>query len=178
MTTEEPDLDDARNFASRRPEEVAPGAAAPGEIDDRDARYLRLAADFENFKRRKTQEIADVRRYESEDAALALLPVLDNLRRAVEHAGEAGAEEFFVSGLELVVREFETALERLGVVPVPAVGERFDPSMHDAIAAEESDDVDEDTVVAELVPGYRLHDRLLRPAIVRVVRPRNATSGN
>jgi molecular chaperone GrpE len=150
--------------------------AEPEEIDDRDARYLRLAADFENFKRRKAQEIADVRRYESEDAALGLLPVLDNLRRAVDHASEAGAEEFFVSGLELVVREFETALERLGVVPVPAVGERFDPAMHEAIAAEESDDVVEDTVVAELVPGYRLHDRLLRPAIVRVVHPRHVSS--
>jgi molecular chaperone GrpE len=146
------------------------------EPDERDARYLRLAADFENFKRRKAQEMTDARRYESEDAALALLPVLDNLRRAVEHAGEAGAEDFFVSGLQLVVREFETALERIGVVPVPAVGERFDPAIHDAIAAEESDDVDEDTVIAELVPGYRLRDRLLRPAIVRVVRPRSVTS--
>ena len=104
---------------------------------------------------------------------MGMLPVLDNLRRAVEHAGEAGAEEFFVNGLELVVREFETALERLGVVPVPAVGERFDPSIHEAIAAEESDEVDEDMVVAQLVPGYRLHDRLLRPALVRVVHPRN-----
>ena len=146
------------------------------EPDERDARYLRLAADFENFKRRKAQEMTDARRYESEDAALALLPVLDNLRRAVEHASEAGAEDFFVSGLQLVVREFETALERIGVVPVPAVGERFDPAIHDAIAAEESDDVDEDTVIAELVPGYRLRDRLLRPAIVRVVRPRSVIS--
>jgi molecular chaperone GrpE len=169
MTTDEDDIVDARS---------APDEVVAEEPDERDARYLRLAADFENFKRRKTQEIADVRRYESEDAALALLPVLDNLRRAVEHAGEAGAEEFFVSGLQLVVREFETALERIGVVPVPAVGERFDPAIHDAIAAEESDDVNEDTVVAELVPGYRLHDRLLRPAIVRVVRPRDASSAS
>ena len=76
------------------------------------------------------------------------------------------------------VREFETALERLGVVPVPSVGERFDPAVHDAIAAEESDDVKEDTVVAELVPGYRLHDRLLRPAVVRVVQPRTVPSGS
>ena len=169
MTTDEPDLSAFQPDAD---------SAAGTEPDERDARYLRLAADFENFKRRKAQEITDVRRYESEDAALALLPVLDNLRRAVEHAGEAGAEEFFVSGLQLVVREFETALERIGVVPVPAVGERFDPAMHDAIAAEESDDVEEDTVIAELVPGYRLHDRLLRPAIVRVVRPRSAPAGN
>jgi molecular chaperone GrpE len=169
MTTDERDLDEPVDAESS-----APDAPDPEEIDDRDARYLRLAADFENFKRRKAQEITDVRRYESEDAARALLPVLDNLRRAVEHASEAGAEEFFVSGLELVVREFETALERLGVVPVAAAGERFDPAIHEAIAAEESDDVDEDTVIAELVPGYRLHDKLLRPALVRVVHPRNA----
>jgi molecular chaperone GrpE len=173
MTTDEQDMADPRPAAD--PERVVTAAEEP---DERDARYLRLAADFENFKRRKAQEIADTRRYESEDAALALLPVLDNLRRAVEHAGEAGAEEFFVSGLQLVVREFESALERIGVTPVPAVGERFDPAIHDAIAAEESDDVVEDTVVAELVPGYRLHDRLLRPAIVRVVRPGHATSGS
>jgi molecular chaperone GrpE len=169
---------DPDDLAAFQPDADSASGAASTEPDERDARYLRLAADFENFKRRKTQEIADVRRYESEDAALALLPVLDNLRRAVDHASEAGAEEFFVSGLQLVVREFETALERIGVVPVPAVGERFDPAMHDAIAAEESDDVTEDTVIAELVPGYRLHDRLLRPAIVRVVRPRSAPSGN
>jgi molecular chaperone GrpE len=170
---------DGRDFADRRPAaepEVEPEAA--DEPDERDARYLRLAADFENFKRRKAQELADARTYESEDAAIALLPVLDNLRRAVDHAGEAGAEEFFISGLQLVVREFEAALQRLGVVPVPAVGERFDPAIHDAIAAEESDDVTDDTVVDELVPGYRLHDRLLRPAIVRVVRPRQASSGS
>src|SRR5580700_2493351 len=169
---------DPDDLAAFQPDSDSRAEAASTEPDERDARYLRLAADFENFKRRKTQEIADARRYESEDAALALLPVLDNLRRAVDHASEAGAEEFFVSGLELVVREFETALERIGVVPVPAVGERFDPALHDAIAAEESDDVTEDTVIAELVPGYRLHDRLLRPAIVRVVRPRSAPSGN
>jgi molecular chaperone GrpE len=169
---------DPDDLAAFQPDSDSRAEAASTEPDERDARYLRLAADFENFKRRKTQEIADVRRYESEDAALALLPVLDNLRRAVEHASEAGAEEFFVSGLHLVVREFETALERIGVVPVPAVGEPFDPAMHDAIAAEESDDVTEDTVIAELVPGYRLHDRLLRPAIVRVVRPRSTPSGN
>jgi molecular chaperone GrpE len=175
MTTDNHDPDEAASMDGSPADAPQPGSE---EVDDRDARYLRLAADFENFKRRKAQEIADIRRYESEDAARALLPVLDNLRRAAEHAGEAGAEEFFVSGLELVVREFETALERLGVVRVPAVGERFDPALHEAIAGEESDDVQEDTVVDELVPGYRLHDRLLRPAIVRVVHPRHVPTAS
>jgi len=173
MTTDEPGLEAPPAGTGTEPAEVAPESAQAAEAADRDARYLRLAADFENFKRRKAQEISDIRRYESEEAARALLPVLDNLRRAVEHASEAGAEEFFVSGLHLVVREFETALERLGVVPVPAEGERFDPSLHEAITAEESDDVDEETVIAEVLRGYKLHDRLLRPAMVRVVHPRS-----
>lgn len=152
-------------------DEAAPVEAA---LDEWESRYVRLAADFENFKRRKAQELADSGRYRNEDAARALLPVLDNLRRAVEHAPEAGAEEFFVHGLELVVREFETALERLGVQRISAVGEPFDPAVHEAIGGEESDDVEHDTVMAELVPGYRLHDRLLRPAVVRVAHPRPA----
>ena len=135
-------------------------------------RYLRMAADFENFKRRKGQELEDRGRYASEEAARAMLPVLDNLRRAVAHAPEGGADDFFVSGLHLVVREFETVLERLGVSRVPGVGEPFDPSVHEAIGGEESDTVEHDTVVDELVPGYRLHDRLLRPAVVRVAHPR------
>jgi molecular chaperone GrpE len=149
---------------------AADGAAEPDE------RYLRLAADFENFRRRKNQEVADRSRYASEDAARALLPVLDNLRRAVAHAADDGTAERFVSGLELVVREFEAALEKLGVEPIEAVGQPFDPSLHEAIGGEESADVDIDTVVDEVQRGYRLHDRLLRPSLVRIAHP-SATPG-
>ena len=142
-------------------------------LSDGENRYLRLAADFENFRRRKDQELIDSRRFASEEAARSLLPVLDNLRRAVEHAPEGGAEDDFVNGLTLVVREFDAALERIGVTTVPGEGAPFDPAMHEAIGGEEAD-VDHDTVSAVLLPGYRLHDRLLRPALVRVAHPRNA----
>jgi molecular chaperone GrpE len=148
-------------------------ATDPGttQNDEPDERYLRLAADFENFRRRKNQELADRSRYASEDAARALLPVLDNLRRAVAHAPEAGTEDFFVSGLELVVREFEAALEKLGVVPIEAEGEPFDPNLHEAIGSVEGGDVEVDTVADEVQRGYRLHDRVLRPSLVRVTHP-------
>ncbi len=149
---------------------IAGDAAAPPN-DELDQRYLRLAADFENFRRRKNQELADRSRYASEDAARALLPVLDNLRRAVAHAAEVGTEEFFVSGLELVVREFEGALEKLGVVPIEVEGQPFDPSLHEAIGSVEGGDVAVDTVADEVQRGYRLHDRVLRPSLVRVVHP-------
>jgi molecular chaperone GrpE len=170
------EFDDNADGADATPADPAGENALRGELDNAEGRYVRLAADFENFKRRKNQELADRGRYSSEEAARTLLPVLDNLRRAVEHAPEAGAEDFFVNGLQLVVREFETALERLGVERIRAMGEPFDPAVHEAIGGEESPDVDRDTVIAELAPGYRLHDRLLRPAVVRVAHPRQSAS--
>jgi molecular chaperone GrpE len=150
------------------PTDVVPADEAPAPPDER---YLRLAADFENFKRRKNQELADRSRFASEDAARALLPVLDNLQRAVAHAGESSPDDL-VNGLGLVVREFENALANLGVTPIDAVGQPFDPAVHEALGGEESDSVDVDTVDAELQRGYRLHDRVLRPALVRVAHPR------
>ena len=143
-------------------------APAPDEAAAPDERYLRLAADFENFRRRKEQELRDARRYAAEDAVKSMLPVLDNLRRAVEHAPDGGE---IASGLNLMVREFEAALERVGVERIAAVGEPFDPAVHEAIGGEDSADVETETVIAEILPGYRLHDRVLRPALVRIAHP-------
>lgn len=138
-------------------------------LTERESRYLRLAADFENFRRRKAQELADRARYGSEDAARALIPALDNLRRAVDHAPE-GTDPSFVEGVRMVVRQFEDALASLGVTPIEAVGARFDPALHEAIAGIESE-VEHDTVLDELQRGYRLHDRVIRPSVVRVAHP-------
>jgi molecular chaperone GrpE len=149
--------------------------AAEREIDDlrqaleeRDAQYLRLAADFENFRRRSAQESSDRARYASESAAVALLPVLDNLQRAIQHAPEGDP---MVDGVRMVARQFEDALRAIGVTPIDAEGQPFDPGLHEAIGGEESAAVDRDTVAAVLQPGYRLHDRVLRPALVRVAHP-------
>jgi len=163
-----PEQPDATVVATEPDAEILRQALA-----DTEQRYLRLAADFENFKRRKGQELEDRSRYASEEAVRAMLPVLDNLRRAFDHAPDGGAEEVLVNGLHLVVREFDSALERLGVTRVPGVGQPFDPSVHEAIGGEESDGVERDTVIDELLPGYRLYDRLLRPAVVRVAHPRH-----
>jgi molecular chaperone GrpE len=151
-------------------EPVQDPAAMRALLDERNSQYLRLAADFENFRRRKAQELADRVRYGSEDAARALIPALDNLRRAVEHAPE-DADGAFVDGVRMVVRQFEEALSSLGVTPIDAVGARFDPALHEAVAGEESAEVEHDTVADELQRGYRLHDRVIRPSVVRVVHP-------
>lgn len=137
-------------------------------LADRDAQYLRLAADFENFRRRSAQEGLDRVRYAPEAAAVALLPVLDNLQRAIQHAPEGDP---MVDGVRMVARQFEDALESLGVTRIEAAGQPFDPALHEAIGGEESPDVAEDTVLVVLQDGYRLHDRVLRPALVRVAHP-------
>jgi molecular chaperone GrpE len=149
--------------------------AAQTEIDDlrraleeRDAQYLRLAADFENFRRRRAQEDLDRMRYASEAAALALIPVLDNLQRAIQHAPEGDP---MVDGVRMVARQFEEALRSVGVTAIDAEGQPFDPALHEAIGGEESPEVEQDTVLTVLQPGYRLHDRVLRPALVRVAHP-------
>lgn len=156
-------------------DDTAADSAAAAEVEDlrraleeRDAQYLRLAADFENFRRRSGQEAADRSRYAAESAAVALLPVLDNLQRAIQHAPEGDP---MVDGVRMVARQFGDALRALGVTEIEAEGSRFDPALHEAIGGEESPDVAEDTVVAVLQPGYRLHDRVLRPALVRVAHP-------
>jgi len=153
---------------------VAETAEDPAELRamlaERESQYVRLAADFENFRRRKAQELSDRVRYGSEDAARALLPALDNLRRAVDHAPE-GTDNAFLEGVRLTIRQFEDALTSLGVTPIEAVGARFDPSVHEAVAGVESPEVEHDTVVDELQRGYRLHDRVIRPSMVRIAHP-------
>jgi molecular chaperone GrpE len=144
-------------------------------LEDLQARYTRLSADFENFRRRSAREAFDRARYASEHVALALLPVLDNLQRAVDHA-PAGANEEFVDGLRHTLRQFEEALASVGVVPIEAEGQPFDPNLHEAVTGEESENVDVDTVVSDLRRGYRLHDRVLRPSMVKVAHPIHAAT--
>jgi molecular chaperone GrpE len=145
--------------------------AARDEAQANFARYQRLAADFDNYKRRTRQELADRTQYANEELLRKLLPILDNLRRALDHAPE-GIDRNWFDGLRMVVRQFEDTLQAQGVSPIPAVGEKFDPSQHEAIAREETDEHEEGTIVQEMQPGYRLHERVLRPTLVKVAHPR------
>jgi len=145
--------------------------AARDEAQANFGRYQRLAADFENYKRRTRQELGDRTQYANEELLRKLLPILDNLRRALDHAPE-GIDRNWSDGLRMVVRQFEDTLQAQGVSPIPAVGEKFDPSKHEAIAREETDEHEEGTIVEEMQPGYRLHERVLRPTLVKVAHPR------
>lgn len=144
-----------------------------GERHDLLDKLTRRQADFENYRKRVERERAATYDHAVGDVVKRLLPVLDNLRRALAAEGsfESGeSEEFrhFLRGVELIEKQLNGVLENLGVAAVPTVGERFDPHIHEAVATEETDEFEPDTVTEELQRGYRLGDKLLRPAMVKV----------
>ena len=151
-------------------------AAAPGVEDEvralreeRDVLYDRLArlqAEFDNARKRAAREQSEFREYAVADAIKALLPMLDSFDRALE--AHAGDENF--RGVELINRQFHDALAKLGLRPIPAAGEPFDPYLHQAVEMVDTTDAADNTVLEELQRGYKLKDRLLRPAMVRVAR--------
>lgn len=132
-------------------------------------RYLRLAADFDNFKKRSRQEHIETIQHASADLISRLLPALDDLHNALDHQPE-GVDESWARGIQLAVRKLEETLSSHGLEPIEAAGRHFDPKLHEAIGHEETSEVPEDTVVAQLRPGYRVRDRVVRPALVRVAR--------
>ncbi len=131
-------------------------------------RAARIQAEFENFRKRSEKQQQDFRDYALADAMKTLLPILDSLDRALNT--KAASLEDFHAGIELIDKQFHDALAKLGVQPIAAEGEQFDPNLHQAIQMVDTDEVEDNHVIDELQRGYRLKDRLLRPAMVRVAR--------
>jgi len=150
---------------------VAELEAAQREKEEIFAQYQRLAADFENYKRRTLKELIDRTQYANEQLLLKLLPLLDNFRRALDQA-PADVDPSWFEGIKLIARQFEQTLGEQGVVSIDAVGEKFDPTRHEAIAREETDEHEEGIVIEEMQRGYRLHEKVLRPTLVKVAQPR------
>ena len=133
-------------------------------------RVLRLAAELDNLKKRQERELSEVRQFANENLLRELLPVLDNLERALEHGRQNETPEALMEGLDLVYQDFLKVLGRFGITPLDSVGERFNPTYHHAVMEEEAPEVDDQTVLKELQKGYLLQNRLLRPAMVVVSR--------
>jgi len=144
-------------------------AQAAGSNDEERRRYLRLAADFDNFKRRSRQELQEADRYGPAGLARLLLPVLDDADLALRHVPE-GTDEQWARGLYLVLQKLRGGLAAAGVERMEALGQPFDPRLHEAIDFVDTASDRDGTVVEELRPGYRLYDRILRPALVKVAR--------
>jgi molecular chaperone GrpE len=146
-------------------------AVAEQQRDQYLALLQRTRADFENYQKRVQRDLAEERRYAHGAFARELLPVLDNLQRAMEAARQQGETGPLVQGVALVQSHLLDLLGRFGVTPIGALDQPFDPNVHDGVLQQPRTDVTPGTVVEVLEPGYRLHERVLRPARVVVAAP-------
>jgi len=143
--------------------------AAQAEARENHDRMLRMAAEFENYKKRTNREMEDLKKYATENLIRQLLTIVDNLERAIESASADNQNgQSVVDGVSLTLAEVMKILEKHHVAPIEALGEPFDPTFHQAMCQEESQDHPPNTVVQEYQKGYMIHDRLLRPAMVVV----------
>lgn len=132
-------------------------------------RFLRVSAEFENYKKRTTREMDEFRKYANESLIRELLPVVDNLERAIDSSiNDKTADGFVVEGIDMTLKEILKVLEKFVVKPIDALGKPFDPAFHEAVMQEETDEQPENAVLKELQKGYMIHDRLLRPSMVVV----------
>jgi molecular chaperone GrpE len=134
-------------------------------------RLLRTAADFENYKKRAAREKEDWTKFANEDLIRAILPFIDNLERAVNHAQKIADTGVLVKGVQLTLQQLLQALNKFGLSSFESVGKPFDPTMHEAMLVVETDKHEPNQVVEEFQKGYLLNDRLLRPATVSVSKP-------
>jgi len=132
--------------------------------------WRRAAADFANFKRRSEQERSDMAKLFNESLVRSLLPVLDNFERALASMPEDFKSNSWSEGVGLTEKALRAALEKEGLHAIDALGQKFDPNLHEAVAHDVSDEHEEDSVIEEFQRGYRLHDRVIRPSMVKVSR--------
>jgi len=145
--------------------------AAEKEAGENYDRFLRISAEFENYKKRKDRETADFRKYANEVLVKELLPVIDNLERAIETSAEHDdASGCLLEGVNMTLKEIFKVFEKFAVKAVDAVGNQFAPAYHQAMMQEETEEHADNTVIKELQKGYTIHDRLLRPSMVVVAK--------
>jgi molecular chaperone GrpE len=176
------DLDHELPAAEIEEEEAAPDAVAakpaevgaPSEVEklkaERDAlldRLARLQAEFDNARKRAVREQQEFREFAAADVIKSFLPILDSFERALKAAADSTE---FRNGIELIYRQFQDALQKIGVQPIVSVGQPFDPRIHEAVEMVDTTEVPDHHVLDELQRGYKYKDRLLRAAMVRVAR--------
>jgi molecular chaperone GrpE len=143
-------------------------AELEAKIKEMENRYLRLYADFENFRRRTRQEMEAAEKYRAQSLVSDLLPALDNFERALKIEADNEQAKSILQGMEMVYRSVLDALKKEGVEAIEAVGKPFDPHLHQAVMQIEDSNYEPNTVVEEFQKGYKLKDRVIRPAMVKV----------
>ena len=136
-------------------------------------RFLRVSAEFDNYKKRSARESEDFRKYANQSLLKEMLSVVDNLELAIHSADENHKQASSLrEGLNLTLKEILRVFEKFQVTPIESKGQAFDPTYHEAVMQEETDEFPENTVVTEMQKGYLIHDRLLRPSMVVVAKPK------
>ena len=143
------------------------------EAEENYDRLLRLSAEFENYKKRSSREIEEFRKFANQSLIKEMLSVVDNLELAMNSTNNHKAiDKDLLQGLEMTHKEILKVFEKFNVKPIDAKGQPFDPTFHEAVMQEETNDYAKNTVINEMQRGYMIHDRLLRPSMVVVAKPR------
>ena len=143
---------------------------ARGETKAHQEQYLRTLADMENLRKRTQREKEELSKFANENILREILPVIDNLERAVDHAEQAQSSDGLLEGVQMTLTQFNQVLDRFGVKPVESLGEEFDPNLHQAMGQLETEEYPANTVAQQMQKGYQLNERLLRPAMVMVAK--------
>ncbi len=135
--------------------------------EDNDTRYMRLAADFQNYKRRVEKEKSDIYQYANEKIALDIIEVMDNFERALMHSTEC-ADKQFAEGVEMIYKQLKTVLDKNNIIAIEDEGHEFDPNFHNAVMVEENPDFESGIVIQSMQKGYTLNGKVIRPSMVKV----------
>lgn len=145
-------------------------------LADANDKYLRLYAEFDNYKKISSRNKEELLKYANEDLISEILTVIDHLELALQHSAEGDASNALAEGVHLTLKELKNVLEKFGLVSIEALGKPFDPSMHHAMSQIETDEADDNTVVKEFRKGYLLKGRVLRAALVGVSRKQTGSA--
>ena len=162
-------VDEETEVSDMEPTFKERAADAESKFKEMQDRYLRLNAEFDNYKKRMMRENSDRLKYFNMELIKELLPSVDNLERAISHAGDENSDlENMIEGLQMVYKGMQEAFGKFGVSEIESIGKEFDPNCHQAVGMIESQEVPENHVAEECLKGYYLHDRIIRPTMVRV----------
>ena len=138
------------------------------ELDEQKDKFIRLQAETDNFRKRLSREKEEFSQYANERLFKELIPIFDNFERALEDP--SNEIKSLKEGLDMILKQFNTFLEKEKVEPIKAIGEKFNPEFHEALTSEESNDHEEDTIISQFVKGYKINNRVLRPSQVIIAK--------
>jgi molecular chaperone GrpE len=167
---EQPRIEGQEAVGTELNEVISEVQQARDERDRLQDQLLRTLADFQNFRKRQDDQRRQLEQFATERFVTSLLPVIDNFERALASFEGGASPESIIEGLKAVDRQFRGVLEAQNVTRIPSVGEQFDPEIHEALAMEASEEHEDNTVIGELEPGYKMANKVIRPARVRVAK--------